>query len=254
MWNKGAIEEVPNPHTPGFYSTIFLREKKSGEMRPIINLSQLNSHILTPTFKMESSQSIRMNLSKGQWVASVDLEDAYFHIPVRKSFRKYLRFTHNNHVWQFKVLPFGLSVAPCFFTGVMALVSSVCHLKGKKIHLYLDDWLIRADSKEVVTKHVHFLKLLMSDLGLNLNEQKSLLEPTQKFIFLGYLYDLTEGTVRPTQENVNKMIIKTSSLLHQSQGTAEEWLSMNGLANAIAPLTPFGRLTVCPLEIHVHQH
>ena len=72
--------------------------------------------------------------------------------------------------------------------------------------------------------------------------------------FLGYLYDLTEGTVRPTQENVNKMIIKTSSLLHQSQGTAEEWLSMNGLANAIAPLTPFGRLTVCPLEIHVHQH
>ena len=44
------------------------------------------------TFKMESSQSIRMNLSKGQWVASVDLEDAYFHIPVRKSFRKYLRF------------------------------------------------------------------------------------------------------------------------------------------------------------------
>ena len=83
MWNKGAIEEVPNPHTPGFYSTIFLREKKSGEMRPIINLSQLNSHILTPTFKMESSQSIRMNLSKGQWVASVDLEDAYFHIPIR---------------------------------------------------------------------------------------------------------------------------------------------------------------------------
>ena len=41
---------------------------------------------------MESSQSIQMNLSKGQWVASVDLEDAYFHIPVRKSFRKYLRF------------------------------------------------------------------------------------------------------------------------------------------------------------------
>lgn len=254
LLNKGAIEEVENPLTPGFYSVIFLRAKKNGEMRPIIDLSHMNSLIHTPTFKMESSQTIRANLSKGQWAASIDLEDAYFHIPVRKSFRKYLRFTHNNQVWQFKVLPFGLSVAPLIFTGIMALVGSVCHQNGIKLHLYLDDWLIRADSREVVSQHVQFLTNLMSELGLNLNLKKSQLEPTQNFVFLGYLYDLTKGTVRPTTENVTKLVVKTKTLLYKKQGTAVEWLSMIGSANAVAPLTPFGRITVCPLEIHVQQY
>ena len=58
MLQKGAIEPVMNISTPGFYSLIFLKPKPNGEMRPIIDLSALNRHILTPTFTMESAQSV----------------------------------------------------------------------------------------------------------------------------------------------------------------------------------------------------
>ena len=254
MFEKGAIEKVENPMSPGFYSLIFLKPKKDGDLRPIIDLSSLNIHILTPTFKMESAQSVKLVLAKDQWAACIDLQDAYFHIPVRKSYRKYLRFATNNEVWQFRALPFGLSVAPSVFTGVLSLVSTVCHKEGIKIHMYIDDWLIRANSREVVYKHVKFVQKLMTNLGLIMNINKSQLIPTQNFTFLGYMYDLTLGIVQPTPKNVIKLTTKANSLRTAHQGTAEQWLSVIGSANSVAPLTPFGRLPICPMEMHVRKH
>ena len=112
MLEKGAIERVSDPSSLGWYSLIFLKPKKNGDLRPIIDLSGLNKYIKTPSFKMESAQSVKSVLTKNQWLASIDMSDAYFHIAVRKSFRKYLRFATDGEVWQFKAMPFGLSVAP----------------------------------------------------------------------------------------------------------------------------------------------
>lgn len=253
MLKKGAIESVSDPNTPGFYSLMFLKPKKSGELRPIIDLSTLNLCITCPTFKMETAQSIRSVLTKGQWVASLDMKDAYFHIPIRKSFRKYLRFAFMDKIWQFCACPFGLSVAPWAFTGVMSLVGSICHQKGIQIHLYLDDWLLRADSREVLRKHVNIVTKLMTTLGLTINLEKSETTPTQNLTFLGYVYDLKHGTVHPTEENIQKVVTKAQTILKMEKATARDWLSFIGNANAIAPITPLGRLLICPLDMYVHN-
>ena len=42
---------------------------------------------------------------------NLDLKDAYFHIGIHPADRRYLRFCHNGTVWQFTVLPFGLSTS-----------------------------------------------------------------------------------------------------------------------------------------------
>ena len=152
---KQAIEPVNPPYGMGFYSLIFLTPKKNGELRPIIDLSALNRSIDCPTFLMESAQSVRDLLSAGQWVASIDLKDAYLHVPIRRSFRKYLRFALEGKVWQFRCLPFGLSIAPWAFTKIMAAVGSMLRLKGVQIHMYLDDWLIRNFSRTSLKNDVH---------------------------------------------------------------------------------------------------
>ena len=46
-------------------------------------------------------------LQQGQWLTSLDLKDAYFHIGIHPADRRYLRFCHNGTSWQFTVLPFG---------------------------------------------------------------------------------------------------------------------------------------------------
>ena len=81
-----------DPSSPGFYSRLFFVPKKSGGHRPIIDLSILNRFLIIPKFKMESVHSIRAALDQGSFVFSLDLSDAYFHIPIHPRSRKFLRF------------------------------------------------------------------------------------------------------------------------------------------------------------------
>ena len=91
---KEAIEEVHAPHSPGFYSTIFLIPKPNGTVRKITNLKALNRVIVNYHFRMETPQSVLAAMQVGQWDLSVDLKDAYFHIAVHPHDRKYLCLWH----------------------------------------------------------------------------------------------------------------------------------------------------------------
>ncbi len=82
---KGAMEEVTKLDLAAFYSILFLRLKTSGEMRPIIDLKLLNKIIVNQTFQMESARTIQSPMEPNQWAISIDLMDAYFHIPFIKT-------------------------------------------------------------------------------------------------------------------------------------------------------------------------
>ena len=75
-----------------FYSRLFLVPKPRQRWRPIIDLSRLNTFLHVEKFKMETPESIRTSLIPGEWVSSIDLSDAYLHIPIHPNSRKYLRF------------------------------------------------------------------------------------------------------------------------------------------------------------------
>ena len=126
---KGALEVVSDP-SPGFYSRLFLVEKASGGWRPVIDLSPLNGFLQQTRFKMETMASVLASIREGDFMASIDLSDAYFQVPVHKDSRKFLRFTLGGTVYQFKVLCFGLAIAPQVFTRVFTLVSSWAHARG----------------------------------------------------------------------------------------------------------------------------
>ena len=55
---KGAIERVTNVTSLRFYSRLFLVPKKTGDLRPVIDLSTLNCHMVVTHFKMETQGSV----------------------------------------------------------------------------------------------------------------------------------------------------------------------------------------------------
>ena len=71
--------------------------------------------------------------------------------------------------------------------------------RGIRIHQYLDNWLIRAPTKESCHQGTQSLLALCQELGWVVNLEKSELEPKQVFEFVGYQYDLSHGLVKPTQ-------------------------------------------------------
>ena len=147
LLSKGAVEEII-PESPGYYSRIFLVPKKNGKLRPIIDLSVLNHFVYTQTFKMETQRKVKDAVQLKDWAFSLDLTDAYMHIPIHRRSRKYLRFTLRGRVCQFKALPFGLSTSPFVFTRLMTVIATFLRRRGITLHPYLDDWLARNQNRQ----------------------------------------------------------------------------------------------------------
>ena len=186
LLQKGAIEVVHTPDSLGCYSRLFLVPKPGNRWRPVIDLSTLNKFLAIPKFKMETPESIHASLRKGEWVTSIDLTDAYLHVPIHTQSQKYLRFHFQGVTVQFTSLPFRLATAPLIFTSIVKEVKLIALQSGIRLHQYLDDWLIRALSKQTYTDQTQKLLKLVKDLGFIVNLKKSDLTPSQRFDFLGY--------------------------------------------------------------------
>ena len=185
LLSKNAIERVENVKSLGFYSCLFLVPKPHQRWRPVIDLSRLNTFLLEETFKMETLEFIRTSLTPGEWVSSIDLSDAYLHIPIHPNSRKYLRFCHKSQVFQFTSHPFGLGTAPQVFTMIVKEVKLMALTRGIRLHQYLDSWLIRAQSQEEAQVNTQTVVDLTQSLGWIINQEKSELKPTQGFSFVG---------------------------------------------------------------------
>ena len=183
-----------------FYSCLFLVPKPHQRWRPVIDLSRLNAFLLVERFKMETPVSIRASLIPGEWVLLIDLSDTYLHIPIHPNSRKYLRFCHRSQVFQFTSLPFGLATAPQVFTMPVKEVKLMALTRGIRLHQYLDDWLIRAQSQKEAQVNTQTMIDLTQSLGWIINQEKSELYPAQVFLFMGYQYHLDSALVKPTQE------------------------------------------------------
>ena len=123
LLTKGFI--VKSQHCHGeFLSTIFLRKKKTGGYRLILNLKNLNQYISNHHFKMESLTSAILLMTPGCYMASVDLQDAYYSVPINEKCQKYLKFSWQGELFQFTCLPNGLASAPRLFTKLLKPVYS----------------------------------------------------------------------------------------------------------------------------------
>jgi hypothetical protein len=129
-------------------------KNRKGSSRLIIDLSQLNRFLRVPHFKVEPTRSIAAAMLPGDWEASRDLQDAYLHVPV-----------HPQSI-------------------VKALVAPL-HALGLKLHFYLDDWLLRNASKDILKTQMKLLIKNVKLAGWSMNEEKSDPTPSQVFIFIG---------------------------------------------------------------------
>ena len=82
--NKLVVERVVDRSSLALYNRLFLVPKPNKRWKPILDLSKLNLFLQLGTFKMETPETIRLSLQKGEWVTCLDFSDAYFHIPINQ--------------------------------------------------------------------------------------------------------------------------------------------------------------------------
>ncbi len=254
LLQKGAIEEVPQLDVErGFFSRYFLVPKMDGGLRPILDLRRLNFG----KFKMLTIKTIMSQVQEGDWFVTIDLKDAYFHIQVVQRHRRFLRFAFGGKAYQYKVLPFGLALAPRTFTKCTDAALAPLRLQGIRVLNYLDDWLILAHSRELVSRHRDIVLGHIHSLGLRMNAKKSVLLPSQRTMFLGVRLDSVQMQARLAPARIPDLTACLARFKlghHVSVGTCRRLL---GLIAAASPVLPLGLLHMRPFlwwmkELRLH--
>ena len=88
---------------------------------------------------MEGMHTLKHLLRTGDWLAKVDLKDAYFSILIHPDHRKFLCFQLHvgDKVYQFTCLPFGLALASWVFTKTLRPVAALTWelgMRGNILH------------------------------------------------------------------------------------------------------------------------
>ena len=123
--------------------------------------------------------------------------------------------------------------------------------KGKRIHQYLDDWLVRTTSHWVCLQDTQDLVKICQELGWLVKLEKSKLKPKQIFNFVGYQFDLRAGRVRPTLDCCESLQDKILELLSLPTCPA---VHVPDRFTAIEKQVHLGRLHMRPIQWHLRDN
>ncbi len=248
MLDKGAIVKV-DFHPQEYVSTLFLVEKKTGGQRPVINLKFLNHFMDKIRFKMEGLPAVLNLIQPGDFLTSIDLKDAYFNVPIRTSDRKYLRFIWENQRFQFTCLPFGLRSAPRVFTKVTKPVISEARARGIRTIIYIDDTIIMSRSRSQSIQDSTFLRNLFTQLGFNVNMEKSSFTPSQELEFLGFVLNTRSMKIFLSQRKIDSILHDIAALISMPQPTVRQVAQVIGSLVSTFPAVGLGPMFYRALEV-----
>ena len=248
--SKNIIRECQIGEKEEYFSNIFIRPKKDGSVRVILNLKNFNEHVEKIHFKMDSLNTALWNIKPNDYFASIDLKDSYYSVPVHENDKKYLKFIWNNNVYQFCALPQGLSTSPRVFTKILKPVYSTLRKCGHINVPYIDDSLLIGRTYQDCENNVKDTISLVDSLGFTVHPVKSVFIPTQEITFLGFVINSVNMTVKLTHDRIVDLQNLCRDTLAAQEITIREFAKLIGKMVASEPGVQCAPLFYKDLEIY----
>ena len=253
---SGEVEELlslgvviqTHTHQGSGISPIFTTENADGSLRLILNLKKLNDHIRHVHFKMEGLKDVIHMIQPQAWMAFVDLKRAYYSVPIHKTCQKYLTFLWKGRSYEYTCLPNGYAQAPMVFTKLLKPVFACLRSQGHNSVIYMDESYLQAGSYDLCFANIHATVQLLLSLGFTINTEKSVLAPTQRLEFLGFLLDSISMTITLTEKQKENIFNLCTSLLKEKIHTVRFTASAIGVFIAALPGVKYGPLFYRSME------
>ena len=208
-------KEVKSPtkiQPDDYFSSLFTRQKKDGSYRTILNLKYLNEESYTQHFKMESIRQAIYTIKPGMLLASLDIKDAFYFIPVHRTYQKFLKCLLKGKALQFNAMPMRV------FNKVLKPPFAYLREQGLSSVVYVGDAPLGRDTFEECQDNVFSTLTCLEDLGFYIHQQKSIFTLTQDIIYLRYHINTLRMTIALTSEKKQKLrksstVREVSSLL-----------------------------------------
>lgn len=130
------------PSMSNYNSPILLVPKKGNtkKWRMCIDYRQVNKKLIADKYPLPRIEDILDNLGRAKFFSVLDLNAGFHQVPLEEKSRDITSFSTNSGAYRWKVLPFGLNVAPNSFSRMMAIAFS--GLTPFQCFLYIDDVIV----------------------------------------------------------------------------------------------------------------
>ena len=237
---------------PGDYvSNFFTRPKKDKDkIRCILNAKSINKYIRFKHFKMDNLQTALNIMRPGMYMGTLDIVDSYFAIPIRDSYKKYLKFITLGQCFQFEVMPQGFRDSAFIFTKLLKVPLAYLRQEfGFLSVAYVDDIILFGYDSQECLQNLKVTSDLLQKLGYGLNVPKSLIDPATERAFVGFVLNSIEMSVSLTLDRTQKIMKSLRAIRQKSIVKIRIFASMVGQLVATFPAVRYGPLHSKKLEI-----
>jgi len=221
-----------DPNKVRLISPLAAIEKSDGDVRLIHDLSypagySLNDYATKEVCQYETLNETIKTLKPGMWMAKCDLKWAYRSVRLRPD-----QHALTGLQWTFKgdrepttlvdtAFCFGARKSPAHFNRITKAVKRMMVRRGFSCSVYLDDFLVSANTFAECTRALKTLVELLRSLGFRINWKK-MIDPCQNLVFLGIQIDTVCNTLSLDQTKAeqiasNVSIQKTKRRLSKKQ-------------------------------------
>ena len=193
MLQEGIIQKSKSPYN----SPLIIIQKANGELRPVIDYREINKITQPLTFPLPRVSDLLNSMGNAKIISSLDLASAYHQCDINEEDRPKTAFTVKNSKYEFTRVPFGLTGAPGYFSGVINDV--LYDVLGPQVFCYLDDILVFAqnENEHLVKLEQVLQRLSAANIKLKLSKCRFF---TNEVKFLGY--KITNNGIKMDPEKI----------------------------------------------------
>ena len=174
-------QDVIEPSSSPWSSNVVIVKKKDNSLRFCIDYRKLNDVTVKDSYPLPRITDCLDALGTGRYFSTFDLRSGYFQVLMEEADKGKTSFVTRSGLYQFKVMPFGVTNGPATFQRLMDL--TMAGLNYQICLVYLDDIVLMS---RTVEEHLDRLVLILERLrkaGLKLKPSKcNLLQKTITFL------------------------------------------------------------------------
>lgn len=207
----------------------------------------LNSHLSQSNFSFQSVDDAVRLMSPNCYMAKVDIEAAYRHVPIDPYDWDLTAFCWPSDsledLYLDGYLQFGLKNACEVFNRIgRAIVRMMARRGFKCVVVYVDDFIIICSTETMAWYAYWALRILLGKLGFKVNMRAhKCIPPCQIIEFLGITLDSVAMQARLSSAKLAALSTMVSDLLHRTNLTRRELDKINGKFNWVCKVVYGGR-------------
>ena len=197
LLDAGMIQPSKSP----WASPVVLQKKKDGKWRFCVDYRKLNAVTKKDAWPLPLISDALDRIGGNTSFITFDFLSGYHLLPMDECCREKTAFITHAGLYEYNVLPFGLSTAPAIFQR--CLDSILGKLRWTSCFVYMDDIIISGTSFEELVERAEEVMSTLEKYGLKLNVNKCFWAH-QELDYLGHT--VSAAGIKPKQSNVQKIL------------------------------------------------